>query len=123
MLFDMLIIFVLVAIICFFVTLFIIEERPVLSIPFIMIGMIFSILCTYGFWDVEFFYTGYNASVGNTTSYIYSTVEYGDPYSYVFVVLFYIYILLFVRAGWNMWEEALQTKGEMNYSLKNKRRR
>jgi len=116
MLFDMIIIFVVVTIICLFLSLFLMEEYPMLSIPVIIIGMIFSILCTYGLFDVEFFYVGYNSTVGNTTSYMFSTAEYGDPYGYIFILIFYIFILFFVKAGWNMWKEALETKGEINYN-------
>ena len=117
MLFDMLIIFIVITFICLLLTIFMVEREPMLSIPVIMVGMIFSIICTYGLWDVEFFYVGYNATVGNTTSYIYSTATYGDPYGYIFMLIFYIFIMFFVRAGWNLWKEALETKGTIDYRM------
>jgi len=97
------------------------EDTPVISIPFIMCGMIFSILCTYGFWNVEYFYVGYNASVGNTTTAMYSTMNYGDPYSYIFMLMFFIFFILFFRAGFNMWKDALKTEGEMDYRTRDRR--
>lgn len=120
MLFDMLIIFVVITIICFFLGLFLMEEKPMLSIPVIMVGMIFCVLCSYGFWNVEMLYVGYNSSVGNTTATIYSTMNYGDPYSYIFMVLFYIFCLMFVKAGFNSWKDALETKGEIEYKRRNR---
>ena len=121
MLFDMLIIFVILSVIFFIISVFLMEDKPMIAIPFIMLGMIFCVLCTYGFWNVEYFYVGYNSTVGNTSSYIYSTTDYGNPYSYVFMVFFYIYVLLFIRSGWNMWKEALETKGEMDYRKRDNR--
>jgi preprotein translocase subunit SecY len=91
------------------------EEKPILSIPVLMVGMIFCVLCSYGFWNVEMLYIGYNSSVGNTTATIYSTMNYGDPYSYIFMVLFYIFCLMFVKAGFNSWKDALETKGQIDY--------
>ena len=116
MIMDMLMLFIVITLILFFVSVFLMEDYPLLSIPFIMLGMIFSILVTYGLWDVEYFYIGYNASVGNTSTYTYSTMSYGDPYSYIFVLLFFIFVVLFIRSGMNMWRDALETKGEMNYT-------
>lgn len=116
MIMDMLMLFIVITLILFFVSVFLMEDYPLLSIPFIMLGMIFSILVTYGLWDVEYFYVGYNASVGNTSTYTYSTMSYGDPYSYIFVLLFFIFVVLFIRSGMNMWRDALETKGEMNYN-------
>ena len=116
MIMDMLMLFIVITVILFFVSVFLMEDNPMLSIPFIMLGMIFSILVTYGLWDVEYFYIGYNASVGNTSTYTYSTMSYGDPYSYIFVLLFFIFVVLFIRSGMNMWRDALETKGEMNYT-------
>jgi hypothetical protein len=115
MLFDILIVFVIITIILFFLSVFLLEDYPMQDIPFIMMGMVFSIFCTYGFWKVEYFYVGYNATVGNS-SYYTSNLDYGDPYSYIFVLVFFIFTILFVKAGFNMWRESLKQKGEMEYS-------
>jgi len=122
MLVDIIIIFIIITIISLLLSLFLLEDKPMLSLPLIMVGMIFSVLCTYGMWNVEWFYTGFNATEGNTTSYIYSTTNYGDPYSYIFVLFFFIFVILFFAAGWNMWKEALKTQGEMEYKRRQKRR-
>ena len=118
---DILILFIVITIILFFVSIFTMEDTPVISLPFITLGMIFSVLCTYGFWKVEYFYVGYNATLGNTTTEIYSTMNYGNPYSYIFMLMFFIFFILFFRAGFNMWKEALQTKGEMDYRTRDRR--
>lgn len=121
MIVDILLLFIIITIILLFVSVFTMEDTPLISIPFIMCGMIFSILCTYGFWNVEYFYVGYNASVGNTSTYMYSTIDYGNPYGYIFVLMFFIFCILFIRCGMNMWRDALQTKGEMNYRIRDRR--
>ena len=121
MIFDMLVVFAIVTIMCFILSLFLLEEYPMISVAFISLGMIFSVLCTYGFWDVEFFYTGYNSTTGNTSAYIYSTTVYGDPYSYIFFVIFFMFMVLFFKAGFNLWRDALRTQGEMDYKSKGRR--
>ena len=122
MLIDILMLFIIITIIVFLLTLFIIDDKPIIAIPLSMIGMIFSILCTYGMWNVEYFYVGYNATLGNSSSYVFSTMNYGDPYSYIFVLFFFVFVILFFKAGWNMWKEALQTQGEMEYMRPSRRR-
>lgn len=123
MLIDMLILFIIITIIVFFITLFIIDDKPIIALPLIMIGMVFSVLCTYGMWNVEYFYVGYNATVGNSSSYTFSTMTYGDPYSYIFVLFFFVFVILFFKAGWNLWKEALLTQGEMDYKRPSNRRK
>jgi len=115
MLFDMLILFMILSILFMIISVFLMEDYPMQTIPFIMIGMVFSVLSAYGCWDVEYFYVGYNATLGNSTTGIYSTMDYYNPLSYVFMLLFFVYFILFVKTGFNMWREALETKGEINY--------
>lgn len=118
---DFLIIFIILTIIFFILSMYTMEETPQMSIPFIMLGMIFTILCAYGLWNVEVIYTNYNATVGTTNTSIYSTGVYGDPYSYIFVLFFFIYLVLFFKAGFNMWNIALKQQGEMEYNKKHRR--
>lgn len=118
---DLLILFIVLSIIFFILSIYLLEDNPSLCIPFIMLGMIFTILCTYGMWDVEILYVNYNASSGLTNTSMFSTTDYGDPYSYVFVLFFFIYVVLFVKAGFNMWKQALETQAEMDYRTKDKR--
>jgi len=97
------------------------EDYPMLSIPFVMIGMIFSVLCTYGMWNIETVYIGYNASYGNTSAEIYSNANYGNPYSYIFMFIFFVCVIVFFRIGWNLWKKALETQGEMEYKRPSRR--
>ena len=98
------------------------ESNPMLSLPFITLGMVFSILCTYGFWDLEYYYVDFNATFGNSSLGNYATMDYGDPYSYIFVLVFFIFVVIFFRAGWNLWKEALATEGQIPYRRINRRR-
>lgn len=123
MIFDMLVLFIAITLICLILSIFVMEDNPMFAIPFVMVGMIFSILCTYGMWNVEYFYIGYNASIGNTSSYFVSTDVYGEPYSYIFVLLFFIFMILFIKTGANMWRDALDTKAEMDYNMKMRKNR
>ena len=115
MLFDMLLLFMVISILFLIISVFLMEDFPMQTIPFIMIGMVFSVLAAYGCWDVEYFYVGYNATLGNTTTGIYSTMDYYTPLSYVFMLLFFIYFALFVKTGFNMWRDALENNGELDY--------
>lgn len=118
---DLLVLFIILSIIFFILSIYLMEDNPMMSIPFIMLGMIFTILVTYGLWEVDILYVNYNASSGLTNTSIYSTTSYGDPYSYIFVLFFFIFMVLFFRAGFNMWRQALQTQGEMDYKKRDKR--
>lgn len=121
MLMDLLVLFLVLCILFFILSVYLTESKPMLGIPFIMLGMIFTILVTYGMWDVEVLYVNYNATTGFTNTSVYSTASYGDPYSYIFVLVFFIYLMLFFRCGFNMWKEALQTQGEMEYRARDRR--
>ena len=116
MLESWLIIFIIVTLIMLIITIFMIEEQPYMAIPFIIIGMIFSVLCTYGVWKVEW------AVLQSDNTFVIESVSYGEPYSYVFVLIFFIFMMLFIKAGFNTWKQALETKAEMDYHLKMKRR-
>jgi hypothetical protein len=118
MLFDMLILFILVTIICLILSIFLMEDKPLLAIPMIMMGMIFSILCTYGMFDVELYTNSFNSSSGLTELEITHFMEWGDPYAYVFMLMFFVFMILFIRAGFNMWRIALETQSEINYKMR-----
>ena len=120
MLFEMLILFIILAILMFILSIYTIEDAPYYSIAFVMLGMIFSVLCAYGVWEVDFLVVGYNASNGSTVTEMYNSYSYGDPYSYIFVLLFFIFVIMFMVAAFNSWKHALKTKGELD--LKNKYR-
>jgi hypothetical protein len=122
MLMDLLILFIVLSILFFILSVYLMETNPMLSIPFIMLGMIFTILCTYGMWHVEVLYADYNATLGTTTTSVHA-MNYGEPYSYIFMFFFFIFMILFFRAGFNMWSVALQQKGEMDFKGKGFRRR
>jgi hypothetical protein len=118
MLFDMLVLFILLTIIILVISVFLVEDRPLLSIPFVMIGMIFSILCTYGFYDVEIYSNVFNSTSGLSSVEVTHFMEWGDPYAYVFMLLFFVFFILFIRAGFNMWQLALETQGSVDYRLR-----
>lgn len=117
---DMIMLFVILTILFFILSIYLMESNPMISIPFIMLGMIFTIIVTYSLWDVEVLYVGFNASSGLSDTSVYTT-SYGEPYSYIFMLFFFIYCVLFLRAGFNMWNDALKTQGKMDYSLKDNR--
>jgi len=109
---DLLIIFIVLSVIFLILSIVFMEsDKPSLAIPFIMLGMIFIILCAYGCWNVEIAYTGTNITTGGTDLNVYSTVSYGDPYSFVFVFFFFVYLGIFFRTGYNMWKLALEEGG------------
>lgn len=109
MILSMLYLFIGLIALFFILSVYLMEMKPSVSIPFIMMGMIFCILVVYGLWNVEI------PVMRSDDVFLLETVSYGDPYSYVFVLWFFIYLVMFLRAGFNMWHEALQTKGEMRF--------
>lgn len=118
MLLDMLILFILITIISFILSIFLLEDKPLLALPFITLGFVFSILCTYGMYYVEIMNNSFNSTTGVTTLEVTGFYNWGDPYAVVFVLMFFIFLLLFIRCGYNMWRIALETEGEINYHIK-----
>ena len=121
MFFDILVLFIVLTILFLLLSIFTMEDYPLYAMPLVMCGMIFSVLCTYGLWNIETISTGYNATWGNTSTVIYSNTTYGDPYGYIFMFIFFLFIMIFFRIGWNLWEEALKTKGQMEYNKRYRR--
>lgn len=111
MLESMLYLFIVVTVIFFLISFYMMEEYPKMSIPFIMLGMIFSILCTYGFFRIDF-----PTLLSDDTFVIQETNQYGEPYGYVFMLIFFIFLAFMFRAGFNAWQDALATKNEMDYN-------
>lgn len=118
MLFDMFVIFLIVTFICLIFSVFLMEDKPLLAIPFITIGMLFSIMCTYAMWDIEFYSNIFNSTNGSSTLELTHITSYGDPYSYVFMLIFFIFLVLFFRTGFNMWRIALESEDEMDIKTK-----
>lgn len=115
MMMDMLIIFIVISIILFILTVFVMDDMPMLAIPFIFAGMIFAILCAYGFFDVGTFYVGQNITTGNLEASVYSDESYGVMYPWVFFFVFILYVFLFVKVAFNIWKEANETRGQIDY--------
>ena len=115
MLESWLMIFIIVTFLMLIISIFLMEDQPYIAIPFIMIGMIFSVLCAYGVWSVEW------PVIQDDNTFVLESASYGEPYSYVFMLIFFIFMLIFIKAGFNTWQEALQTKGEIEYMKKQRR--
>ena len=114
MLIDLIILFIIVVIICFILTIVFMVDKPVIALAFVTLGMVFSVILTYGMWRIDFFYTSYNNTHGNTSAEIYSSFDYGNPYSYIFFFIFWVFVALFVFCGFQYWRQILNKKGEVN---------
>jgi len=114
MMMEMLLLFIVVVIIMLILSIYTVDENPTLSVPLIMIGIIFCAFSAYGLIEVEWVVVGMNTTTGFTEASTYSTTEYMD-YAYVFVMLAFIFAMFFIRAGFNLWKESLETKGQMEY--------
>lgn len=91
------------------------------AIALISVNWLFIILATYGCYNIEWTYTShYWSGNGTFMTDIYSTDSY-YIFAYVFYMFFLIHLILFFYAGWNAWQEALATKGEQKYTLKDRR--
>ena len=102
---SIIVLFIIITFVMLIISIIAMEsERPEMSLPFISLGLIFSALSAYGMWDFETVYIKYANTTGDSTQYfpdVYSTLQYGDPYSYVFLMIFFMFCAFLVRAGWN----------------------
>jgi len=115
MLVDMLMVFIIVSILLFVFSVFLMDEQPILTIPFVFAGMIFTVISTYGFFNVETFYVGQNVTTGNFEAFNYVDTSYATVYPWVFFFLFILYVFIFIRVGFNLWKEAMETEGKIDY--------
>ena len=115
MLESWLIIFIIVTLLMLIISILLMEEQPVITIPFVIIGMIFSVLCTYGVWNVEW------AVLQNDNTFVLESTSYGEPYSFVFMLIFFIFMLIFIKAGFNTWQQELDGRAEMEFRKKQQR--
>lgn len=122
MLLEMLIIFIVIAVILFVISVLFMDDSPMIAVPIIFAGMIFTILCSYGFFDIGTVYIGQNLTTGAIEPMVYSNESYGVGYPWVFFFMFILFAVLFIRVGFNLVMEARSTQGEMNYSMRNRRR-
>ena len=98
---DLLIVFIIVLFIFLILSVFLMEsDNPLLAAPFIIMGWIFSVVCTYGLWNIEIYYTAVNTTTGGTDLLTHQ-INYGDPYGYIFYFLFFVFVIFFVRMGFN----------------------
>lgn len=91
------------------------------AVALISVNLFFIVLAAYGFYEIEWTYTSkYFSGNGTYMMDIYSTEKY-YYLAYIFYVFFLIHVILFVKAGWDSWKDALSTKGEMDYRLRDRR--
>ena len=104
---DLLIIFIALTVVFLVLSIFLMEgDNPLMATPFIVLGWIFSVICTYGVWNIEYAYTAVNTTTGGTDFLIYSTDTYGDPYSYIFYFIFFMFVIIFMRVAFNQVKKA-----------------
>lgn len=108
MIFDHLMIMIVLTVIIFLIIL-LLDDRWKIQLPLIMANFMFIIPIIYGFWNVEWIYV----STWNETAEMYSTDNY-NVYSWVFIGFWFIHLLLFFKAGFDAWKEALETKGQLD---------
>ena len=110
MLIEILIIFILLSIIMFIISLSLVNESETidLSILTIMLGVAFSAVVSYGFLKVEYFYSGFNVTSGNMEGHLYEAAGYNEPYPIIFLLVSFFFIALFVRAAFKTWKNSLE---------------
>ena len=136
MMLEMLILFIIISVILFLLiieTLFY-QDSPTATpqpgqhignwrpaVALISVNLLFIVLSTFGFYEIEWFYNSHYWS-GNGTYQValYSSNQY-YYFAYVFYVFFLIHVLLLIKAGWDSWQDSLSTKGEMDYNKRDRR--
>lgn len=114
MLIELIVIFITIVIICLILTVFLMHDLPILALPFVTVGMLFSVILTYNMFNVEYFYTAYNSTTGLVEPLVHSIENYGTPYSYIFFLLFWIFVAFFVYCGFRYWQIILEKQNENN---------
>jgi predicted membrane protein len=89
---DLLIIFVIVSILFLIISIILVEENPRLSVVFIIVGLIFTVYCSFGFMQVQYV-------LGDGT--LYTDESYAEPFGWGFFFIAMIYAMLFFYAGYN----------------------
>ena len=86
-----------------------------ISVVLITVNIIFIVLISMGFFQIEWFYTSaYYIENGTYIPSIFSTQDTSyQVYTYVFFVFGLIHVVLFFYAGYHAWQDALNTKGDM----------
>ena len=115
MMLDLLIIFIVIDILLLILSIFTMDENAIMAVIFIFAGMVMTAMCIYGLVNVDMFYVGQNATTGDLAPFIYTDTSYGVVYPYIFFFIFIIYLVMFFRVGFNLWKEATETKGELDY--------
>jgi len=131
MMLEMLVLFIIISMILFLLILEVLfyQESPTAkpkpnehignwkpAIPLITVNWLFIILCTFGFYNIEWFYNKhYWVENGTYEVGLYTSTQY-FYLSYVFYVFFFIHVILFFYAGWMAWKESLTTEGEIEYT-------
>ena len=105
---ELLILFITITILFFILSVIFMDSNPFIAMVYIITGIIFSIICTYGFFNIEYFYSD------GATGYMYA-VDIGETYAYVFFGLVFMFILILFRVVYNVLNMALETKGEIDY--------
>jgi len=85
-----------------------VEENPIMSIPFILVGLIFVAMISMGFLDISVFYAGTNSSGSEIVGKMYTDIENigkNEVYAYLFFFLGGIHVMLFIRALYNIVKE------------------
>ena len=105
---ELLILFIVATIVLFILSVLFMDQDAFISVCFTMLGMIFCVLSAYGFWDVDYFYSD------GASGYMHS-VNMGTPWSYVFFGVFFMFVLVFFKIGYNLLQDAFNTDGQIDY--------
>jgi Ca2+/Na+ antiporter len=103
MLIDLLAIFILITVLLFIISAIMVEENPTMSIIFIIAGMFFTVYCVFGFASID-------VVLGDGT--VYSNTTYLEAYGWGFFFMFILYVMLFVKAGFNYLNDRVEQREE-----------
>lgn len=110
MIIDLLVLFIMLAIIMFIISLMLVNdyENLDMAIVTILLGIMFTVVVSFGFIKVEYFYSGFNVTSGNVESHVFEVSGYNEPYPILFLFLCFFFIALFFKVGFNLWKKSLE---------------
>lgn len=109
MLESILIVYIILSALLFVLCVLLMEDKPWLAVPLVMVGVIFSTMCVFGFFQVDVPMMVYNSTSEAYEPSLLSVTDQYVPYVWVYFLFVLIYGLVFVKAMFNILVKSVDT--------------
>ena len=115
MMLEMLLVFIVLTVFLLIMSVLLVDEYPHIASIIIIIGLLLSVLVSFGFFKVEHSFSGFNATSGNMEFHIYNDTSYQGAYPIVGLFLGLVFTALLIRVIFNYLKdstEGIETMGD-----------